>query len=650
MLKDNNFLARLGVIFAALVVGLSVAFAPAKAQPVEVLPGQSVERIDLQAKYLVVADARNFTLQDARKALRDGRFATELEVGALTGGPDPSTWIAIELENPSSDPADELRRVLGLGAIFVELPSVHLFTDDEPAQEILASQAGPGKPLAARYFTYIRTQSFVLPPGETRTILINTTINDRPTMGIFREGELGANQIVATLIKVPFALTLLFIGAVLAIVSIATKRTIGTLIAFGFAIAMVQMDASLFTTAFSASQAQGRMIWEALTLSVIFYNYYAFLFAFRDDLRLTRYPLLAVVAVLLPTPLLWVAWVSDETTDILWAYYISLILFATLISLRFDIAARLRVIAGGVLFFCVFAAVLVEPYYLGRNLPDLTIEYIRDAIRMLAGSAMLFLVLVDVRRTRQERDRLTAERIAALEARAETDRQLLETEREYARARDSAQRRKQQLAAASHDIRQPLIGLRGALREEADSLSPELQGRLSEAIDYLEQLTNEYSDRGPRDAPVLGDKTEEYPLNLVLRAVADMFAAEARERGIALRVAHSACRIRVPALALVRSASNLVANALRHADASRIMVGVRHRGKRCVIEVLDNGRGMSAEELQRALQPGSKGEASDGDGLGLAIVQELAERHDIEFTIESAAGEGTRARLSLSAS
>ncbi|XUU61869.1 ATP-binding protein [Erythrobacter sp. HA6-11] len=649
MLKEYNFLARLGVIFAAALLCISGASTPVMAQPVEVLPGQSAERIDLQASYLIAPDTTGFDLANAREALRAGGFQSEFPVDALKEGPDPSIWIAVELGNPSRDARDELRRVLGLGAIFVDLPQVYLFDGDGPAREILASKAGAGQPLAARYFTYIRTQSFVLPPGETRTLLINTTVNDRPTIGVFREGELGANQIVATLIKVPFALTLLFIGVVLAVVSITTKRPIGTLIAIGYALAMIQMDASLFTTAFSASQALGRTIWEALTLAVIFYNYYAFLFAFRDDLRLTRYPVLAVLAVLLPTPLFWVAWVSNDTTDILWAYYLSLILFATVISLRFDIAARLRVIAGGVLFFCVFAGVMVEPYYLGRYLPDLTIEFFRDAIRMLSGSAMLFLVLVDVRRTRQERDRMTAERIAALEARAETDRQLLETEREYARARDSAQRRKQQLAAASHDIRQPLMGLRGALREEAGSFSPQLQARLNEAVDYLEQLTNEYSDRGPRDAPVLTEKAEEYPLDLVLRAVSDMFAAEARERGIALRVAHSDCRTNVPALSLVRSTSNLVANALRHANATRIMVGVRHRGNRCVIEVLDNGCGMNADQLAEAMQPGGKRKGSDGDGLGLAIIQELAQRHDFEFTMESAPNEGARARLSLSA-
>jgi len=651
VLNDNYILPCLRPFLAAIVLALGFAFSPVFAQPIGIMPGQSVERIDLQAKYLVVPNASHFDLEDARTALRDGAFQSEFPVAALKNGPDPSTWIAIDLVNTAQAPGDKLQRVLGLGAIFVDLPSVYIFSGDGPAKEVLASQAGPGKPLAARYFTYIRTQSFMLPPGQTQTVLINTSINDRPTIGIFREGELGANQIVATLIKAPFTLTLLFIGVVLAVVSIATKRTIGTLIAIGYALAMVQMDASLFTTVFSQSQAQGRMIWEVLTLSVIFFNYYAFLFAFRKEFRLTQFPALAVFAVLLPTPLIWVAWVSDQTIDILWAYYLSLILFAVLISLRFDVARRLRVIAGGVLSFCVFAGVAVEPYYLGRYLPDLTIEFFRDGIRMLSGSAMLFLVLVDVRRSRQERDRLTAERIAALEARAETDRQLLETEREYARARDAAQRRKQQLAAASHDIRQPLVGLRGALREEADSLSPSLQSRLNEAVDYLEQLTNEYSDRGPDDAPARPqDPSEDYPLDLVLRAVSDMFAAEARERGIALRVAHSDCRTNVPALALVRSTSNLVANALRHADASRIMVGVRHRGKNCVIEVLDNGRGMSAEELARAMQPGVKGETSDGDGLGLAIIQELAQRHGYDFTMESASGKGARARLTLSAS
>ncbi|MEZ5743061.1 MAG: HAMP domain-containing sensor histidine kinase [Sphingomonadaceae bacterium] len=636
---------RLGAILLLLMA----CFGVAQAQTIEVPRGQSVERIDQQATYFLAPEGEHFDAADANAAFEAGRFS-----GAFpeTKGRDQnaqSLWIGLRLKSGEAAQGQPIRRVIGLGAIFVVLPHVYLIGEDGSAQEILATRSGDGNVLAPRYFTYARTQSFTLEPGEPRTVLINVTVTDRPTLGVFREGELGHNQIVATLIKSGFALALLFIAVVTAIIAFLTKRPIGTIFAIGFGLVMLHVDASLYTTVFGGTRATGRVIWEVLTLSVIFYCFYAFLFVFRDSLRLTRYPLLAAFALALPLPLIWLAWTSDETTDILWAYYLALFLFACIVGLRFDIAPRLRAIAAGIMFACVFAALAIEPYYLGRNLPDLTIEYLRDAIRMMAGLGALFLLLVDVLRTREERDRLTAERIAALEAQTETDRRLLETEREYARARESALRRQRQLAAASHDIRQPLIGLRSALAEEADNLSLGLQGRLTDAIDYLEDLTREYSDREPGAPAAAGDE-EEYSLDLVLRAVSDMFAGEAASRGIELRVASTTCRTRVPALALMRATSNLVANALRHAGADRILVGVRHREGGCVIEVLDNGCGMDAATLAEVREPGRKREGSDGDGLGLAIVHELAERHSIDFTMESAPNEGTAARLFLSTS
>ena len=125
---------------------------------------------------------------------------------------------------------------------------------------------------------------------------------------------------------------------------------------------------------------------------------------------------------------------------------------------------------------------LVEPYYLGRDLSDLTIVWFRDAARLIAGLGMLLVLLVDVLQTRRERARLQTERIKGLETQAETDRRLLETERQYARAREAATRTKAQLAAASHDIRQPIVGLRAAVASEAERLSPGLQERLGQAI------------------------------------------------------------------------------------------------------------------------------------------------------------------------
>jgi len=203
----------------------------------------------------------------------------------------------------------------------------------------------------------------------------------------------------------------------------------------------------------------------------------------------------------------------------------------------------------------------------------------------------------------------------------------------------------------------PISASFARVNSEAERLSPGLQKRLAQAIDYLETLTREYSSQeetlGGADGSASGnvngaaEKGEAYPLDLIARAVDNMFAGEAREAGIDLRVQGGDCMTRVPALALIRSTSNLIASALRHAAASAITLDIEEVGGRCQIIVSDNGRGMDTDTLERVQRSGAKLAASDGDGLGLAIVHELAARHDFGFSLQSQPGQGISAILDL---
>ena len=613
---------------------------------VAVVPGQSAERIDRDAVYLLAPSGTPMNAGQALAALDAGQFSKKVPSESGASLLERDLWMAIALKNTAGEGQGDVRRVLGLGGIFVDYPRVYLAGDGAAPTEILGTMAGEGQPLVPRYFTYIRTQSFDLSPGATRIALINTHLNDRPTLGVFREGELGSRQIIATLIKASFTLTLLVIGIVLAVISILTRRWLSFFVAIGFGFVMIQVDTSLYSTAFASTPQTGRMVWEIMTVSLIFYLYYVFLFAFQETLRLRKYPWLGVIAILLPLPLIWIAINSDATTDIIWAIYIALILHAVTIGMKLDIDPNLRRLTMILLLLCVLAAILVEPYYLGRTLPDLTVDYIRDAIRLTAGFAMLIVVLVDVRRSSAERVRLANEKLAAMRTQAETNQRLLDMERSYSRAKEAATRRKHQLAAASHDIRQPLVGLRSALNNESGSLSTGLQARLGEAIDYLEHLTNEYSDREGTVAPPL-EPDEAYSLDLIVRAVRDMFGSEAQAAGITFTATPTDCQTDIPALALIRATSNLVANALRHAQASTITLTVEHQDG-CVITVRDDGQGMDEDTLSAVQARGAKGAESDGDGLGLAIVHELAHRHGFTFELQSSPGQGTAARLYLS--
>lgn len=642
---------QLAALLTLIVLGWTLQAGPAVAKassPVRIEQGRSHEMVEGSARYLVTRQGNEIGFEEALARYGAGAFSAELKAGNTGEFHDWRVWIALPFESVAPESADPMRRVIGIGGIFVREPRVYLACDGEVPREILASQTGEGGPLSARYFTYSRSQSFLIASGQFCLAMINTASTDNPNIGIFREGELGTRQVVAVLLKGGFTATLLIIGVILVVVSYLTSRPLGVLIGISYSLTMVQNEASLFTTTFVSDPLAAREAWENMTLLTIFAMLNVFLFGFRRQLRLENGVWRTGIAALAMLPLIAIGRSSNATPDILWAFYLALLLFGITVAWRFPIAPRLRVVAGLILLGSAIGAVAIEPYYLGRDLSDLTIEWLRDAIRLLAGLGMLLLLLVDVLQTKRERAQMFAERIDALEVQAETDRQLLQAEREYARAREAAARTKAQLAAASHDIRQPIVGLRAAVASEAERLSPGLQSRLGQAIDYLEHLTREYSDQ---EEPKLGIRNEPqdepFSIELVTAAVGNMFAGEAKKAGIQFEVSGCDCKTRVPALALIRAASNLVANALRHGQPSKVKVAGQSKAGRCEILVSDDGQGMDAGTLAKIQVPGMKSDTSDGDGLGLTIVHDLAARHGFEFSLSSEPGVGTQAVISI---
>ena len=77
-------------------------------------------------------------------------------------------------------------------------------------------------------------------------------------------------------------------------------------------------------------------------------------------------------------------------------------------------------------------------------------------------------------------------------------------------------------------------------------------------------------------------------------------------------------------------------------------MGARRKPGGIVIEVHDNGKGMSPETLEEVRGRGAKGADSTSHGLGLAIAQDLAEQQHITFDLASTLGTGTMARIFIS--
>lgn len=150
------------------------------------------------------------------------------------------------------------------------------------------------------------------------------------------------------------------------------------------------------------------------------------------------------------------------------------------------------------------------------------------------------------------------------------------------------------------------------------------------------------------DAPVA--RSASVNVATVLASVTHALRPAAMDAGVDLRVARTRLWSYTDPEMIGRIVSNLVANAIAHSGANKVLVGARSHAGRLVIHVLDNGAGISDDELGSLCQPGFRGRASSSDGLGLGLynVQLLAHALGGRVRIESIDGKGTRVRVRTS--
>ena len=206
------------------------------------------------------------------------------------------------------------------------------------------------------------------------------------------------------------------------------------------------------------------------------------------------------------------------------------------------------------------------------------------------------------------------------------------------------------LAAASHDLRQPLhaLGLFVAQLQARMSASERKQliGRIDAALSAMNELFNALLDISKLDAGVLTPNITEFPVSQLFKRVELTFTGAAREKGLSLRVIGNTAWVRSDFILLERIVFNLVSNALRYTNCGRVLVGCRFRGDLLRIEVWDTGVGVPPDqhknifgEFYRLGEPGREQRA--GLGLGLAIVERLCRLLDHSIHVGSTVGKGS---------
>jgi signal transduction histidine kinase/CheY-like chemotaxis protein len=223
-----------------------------------------------------------------------------------------------------------------------------------------------------------------------------------------------------------------------------------------------------------------------------------------------------------------------------------------------------------------------------------------------------------------------------------------------AQAEQSAQARARVLAAASHDLRQPLHALSLYSAVLAANPAPETLRELSQSVDQivrsLGNLLNGLLDLSRLSAGYYVPERQPLALDEIVAGVCAEMRGAAARKGIALVQDLQPVRLLGDPVALGRIARNLVDNAIKYTDHGEVRAATRIQtegGATCaVLSVRDTGRGIPQAEQGRIFEefyqldnPGR--DRSLGVGLGLAIVQRLCELTGARITLESAPQRGT---------
>ncbi len=206
------------------------------------------------------------------------------------------------------------------------------------------------------------------------------------------------------------------------------------------------------------------------------------------------------------------------------------------------------------------------------------------------------------------------------------------------------------LAAASHDLRQPLHALGlfifGLARSEAAKLEPILIAHIQSSVDTLQNLLNAILDISRLDEGKVIPQMGNFPLGALLDRLAGDLSPLAEQKGLRLRVRPTAVWAHSDPKLVERILLNLVGNAVRYTRSGGVLVTCRRRQGVARVEVWDTGKGIPeharAEIFEEYVQlDNPERDQANGLGLGLSICRRLAGLLAIPIGLRSRPGRGS---------
>ncbi len=206
------------------------------------------------------------------------------------------------------------------------------------------------------------------------------------------------------------------------------------------------------------------------------------------------------------------------------------------------------------------------------------------------------------------------------------------------------------LAAASHDLRQPLQTLKllqGLLEESVDNDQARLfVKRMEDTLASMSGILNTVLDINQIEVGMVQPKPESFFVATILERLRKEFSFSALAKGLDLRVMTSSSAVHTDPRLLEQVVRNLLSNAVKYTQAGRILVGCRRRGEKIRLEVWDTGIGIPENQTadvfdeyhQLDMPAGSRGQ---GLGLGLSIVKRLSDLLDFNVSVCSQQNRGS---------
>lgn len=207
------------------------------------------------------------------------------------------------------------------------------------------------------------------------------------------------------------------------------------------------------------------------------------------------------------------------------------------------------------------------------------------------------------------------------------------------------------LAAASHDLRQPMHAMALFVEELRNEMTTPQQGRLVKLIEESAQamsgLLDSLLDISKLDAGLVTPYIRPLDIAQLLKRLEQEYVPLAAQQGIRLSIRPCSAMIESDAILLERVLLNLVGNAIRYTPhGGRVLLACRKRGQRLRIEVRDNGIGIPADKQQAIFREfvqlaNTERSREKGLGLGLSIVQRLCHLMQCSLQLRSAPDKGS---------